>query len=106
MDFAGRIGNLVLVVEGVCFLFEGSGGGDILDSKLMFLALVVLDFGVEMVFLCVWSSGTLVNARDKGSLESLTSGLIYFFELEASSSHFLFCFSGTCVSSLSSSSSS
>lgn len=97
---------MVLDVEGVCFLVDKSGGGGVPDGKLLILALVVLNFGGEMVSLGVWSWGKMVSARDNGSLESLASNFIFFFELEASSLHFLFCFKGTCVFSLSSSSTS
>lgn len=50
------------------------GGGDgILAGVVMILAFVafmVLDGEGEMVFFDVWSLGTLVIARDEGSLES------------------------------------
>lgn len=62
--------------------------------SLAFVTLVALEGAGEMVFLGVWALGIVVNVRDKGFLESLATSFIFFFQLEASSSSFLFRFSG------------
>lgn len=83
--------------------FEG-GDGSVSDGVHIILTLVLdLDFGGKMVLVGFWSWGTIVNARDEGSLIFLAFVVLTFFNPEASSSRYFLHFSGVFSYSLSSS---